>query len=52
MRRKDWHAPASVFRSGEDEITAVFDEPVFAPAAGQSLVVYDGDAVVCGGIIV
>ncbi len=45
-------APASVFRSGEDEITAVFDEPVFAPAAGQSLVVYDGDAVVCGGIIV
>ncbi len=44
-------APATVFRSGEDEITAVFDEPVFAPAAGQSLVVYDGDVVVCGGII-
>ena len=44
-------AAATVFRSGEDEITALFDEPVFAPAPGQSLVVYDGDVVVCGGII-
>lgn len=42
---------AEVIRTGEDEITAVFDEPVFAPAPGQSLVVYDGDAVVCGGVI-
>ena len=44
-------APATVERTGEDEITATFDEPVFAPAAGQSLVVYDGDVVVCGGVI-
>lgn len=43
--------PALVYRSGEDEITAVFDEAVTAPAAGQSLVVYDGDTVVCGGTI-
>ncbi len=43
---------ATVYRSGEDEITAVFDEPVFAPAAGQSLVVYDGDVIVCGGTII
>jgi len=42
---------ATVCRTGEDEITAVFDEPVFAPAAGQSLVVYDGDIIVCGGVI-
>ena len=45
-------AAATVFRSGEDEITALFDEPVFAPAAGQSLVVYDGDVIVCGGIMI
>ena len=44
-------APALVRQTGEDEITAVFDEPVFAPAPGQSLVVYDSDVVVCGGII-
>ena len=45
-------AAATVYRSGEDEITALFDEAVFAPAAGQSLVVYDGDVIVCGGIII
>lgn len=43
---------ASVYRSGEDEITAVFDEPVRAPAPGQSMVLYDGDDVVGGGFIV
>ena len=43
--------PAIVYRSGEDEITALFNEPVFAPAAGQSLVVYDADVIVCGGVI-
>lgn len=42
---------ASVWRSGEDEITARFDSPVRAPASGQSMVLYDGDAVVGGGII-
>lgn len=44
--------PALVTQTGEDEITAVFDEPVSAPAPGQSLVIYDGDCVVGGGIIV
>lgn len=43
---------ASVWRSGEDEITARFDSPVRAPASGQSMVLYDGDAVVGGGIII
>ncbi len=28
-----------------------FDEPVFAPAAGQSCVLYDGEAIVAGGLI-
>lgn len=43
--------PATVFRSGEDELTAVFDEAVRAPAKGQSLVLYDGDTLVGGGTI-
>ena len=44
-------APCTVERTGEDEITAVFDEPVRAPAPGQSAVFYEGDLVALGGII-
>lgn len=44
--------PALIRQTGEEEITALFDEPVPSPAPGQSLVVYDGDTVVCGGVIV
>lgn len=36
---------------GEDMIAFDFDDPVRAPAPGQSLVIYDGDTVVAGGII-
>lgn len=43
---------AVVWQSGEDEITAKFDEPVRAPAAGQSMVLYDGDMVFGGGFII
>jgi len=39
-------------RCGEDEICATFDDAVRAPAPGQSMVLYDGDAVVGGGFIV
>ena len=45
-------SPAEIFRSGDDEITAIFREDVSAPAPGQSLVIYDGDTVVAGGEIV
>ena len=34
-----------------DQLVVRFNEPVARPAAGQSLVVYDGDAVVGGGTI-
>ncbi len=34
-----------------DTLTVRLAEPVRAPAAGQSLVLYDGDSVVAGGII-
>ena len=39
-------------QTGSDEITLTFDEPQRAPASGQSAVLYDGDYVVGGGIIV
>ena len=47
------HTPASatVVRSAEDKLSLVFDEPQRAIAAGQSLVLYDGDTVIGGGII-
>lgn len=35
-----------------NQLTVTFDEPVTRPAAGQSLVLYDGDVVVGGGTIV
>lgn len=34
-----------------DQLMVRFDEAVARPAAGQSLVFYDGDAVVGGGTI-
>ena len=33
------------------ETEVVFEQPVFAPAVGQSAVFYEGNAVVCGGTI-
>lgn len=45
-------SPATAIQTGEDEITLIFDEPQRAPARGQSAVMYDGDYVVGGGIII
>ncbi len=45
-------SPAIAEQTGEDEITLTFDEPQRAPARGQSAVMYDGDYVVGGGIII
>ncbi len=42
---------ATVTQTGEDEICVLFDEPVRAPAPGQSLVIYDGNTLVAGGEI-
>ncbi len=44
-------APARVEQTGEDELTVEFDTPQRAIAKGQSLVLYDGDYVIGGGII-
>lgn len=44
-------APARVEQTGEAELTVEFKEPQRAISPGQSLVLYDGDLVVGGGII-
>ena len=47
------HSPAvaTVERIGEDRLSVRFDEPQRAIAPGQSLVLYDGDTVIGGGVI-
>ena len=44
-------APATVIQIDEDRISVEFDEPVRAISPGQSVVLYDGDTVIGGGII-
>ena len=44
-------APATLTQTGPDELTLVFDEPQRAITRGQSVVIYEGDVVVGGGII-
>jgi tRNA-specific 2-thiouridylase len=43
--------PCRVERVAADTVTVRFDDPVFAPAPGQRLVLYDEDRVVAGGTI-
>ena len=43
--------PATVIQTDNDTIVVEFDEPVRAISPGQSVVLYDGDIVVGGGII-
>ena len=38
-------------RTGEDELHAVFEEPVRAVTPGQAVVFYDGEYVMAGGTI-
>jgi tRNA-specific 2-thiouridylase len=47
------HAPATatVTQTGADTLHVEFDAPQRAIAPGQSVVIYDGDTVVGGGII-
>ena len=44
-------APATLTQTGDDSFRLDFDLPQRAITRGQSVVVYDGDVVVCGGII-
>lgn len=44
-------APATVTQTGENTLHVEFDTPQRAIAPGQSVVIYDGDVVIGGGII-
>lgn len=44
--------PCTVVQTGEDTFHVTFDQPQRAIAPGQSLVLYDGDYVLGGGVIV
>ncbi len=51
IRYRQAEAPATVIQNADDEIKVIFDEPQRAITRGQSVVLYDGDTVVGGGII-
>ena len=51
VRHRSPAAPAEVIRLDGPEIELALDEPVSAITPGQSLVVYDGERVLGGGII-
>lgn len=51
IRSQSKTARCTVELRGDDSLTAVFDEPQFAPAPGQYLALYDGDRLVAGGVI-
>ena len=51
IRYRHTPATATILRIAENKLTVKFDEPQRAIAPGQSLVLYDGDTVVGGGII-
>ena len=51
VRYTDDPAPASIYREGDGAFRVVFEKPKRAITPGQSVVVYEGDDVVGGGII-
>ncbi len=51
VRYRHGEQPATVVQTGEDEIEVRFDEPQRAITRGQSVVMYNGDIVIGGGII-
>ena len=51
IRYRHKSATATVRRIDGDTLSVIFDEPQRAITKGQSLVLYDGDTVIGGGII-
>ena len=51
VRHRASPAAAEVVRRDRDEVELALDEPVAAITPGQSLVIYDGDRVLGGGLI-
>lgn len=52
IRYRHTEADCIVKQTEEDELTVIFDEPQRAITKGQSVVLYDNDIVIGGGIIV
>ena len=52
MRHTKWENPPCTAYIDGSTVRIVCDEPVRAPAAGQSAVLYDGDRLLGGGFIV
>jgi len=51
VRYRDAGAPALARQTGDDDLEVVFETARAAPAPGQAVVVYDGDAVLAGAWI-
>lgn len=51
LRHRARPSAATVVEAGADRLLLALDEPVSAVAPGQSLVVFDGDVVLGGGVI-
>lgn len=51
IRYQHTPSPATVTQTGNDTLHVKFDTPQRAVAPGQSVVIYDGDTVIGGGII-
>lgn len=51
IRYGQQETPVTAYITGSDEMRVDFDEPVRAAVPGQSIVLYDGDVVIGGGII-
>ncbi|MCX7804597.1 MAG: tRNA 2-thiouridine(34) synthase MnmA [Planctomycetota bacterium] len=45
-------APCTVSAASGEAVSVEFDEPCFAPASGQRLVLYDADGIVVGGGVI
>ncbi len=52
LRYRHKAAPCDVFVNPDRSLTLIFDEPQRAPARGQAAVIYDGDILLGGGVIV
>ena len=52
VRHTKWETPDCTVYPDGDNVTIICEEPVRAPAAGQSAVLYDGERVLGGGFII
>ena len=52
VRHTKWENPGCTVYAEGDRVKIICDEPVRAPAAGQSAVLYQGDRLIGGGFIV